>query len=308
MKRPLQLRQIEAFKAVVETGSVTAAANVLGISQPSASKLLSHLEEDAALQLFERVRGRLVLTERGVRLYEEVDRAFAGLRQIERAIDSIRREDMGQLSVGVLPALTGHLTQQAIRRFLVKHPDAYVSILGRSSQVVIDWLVRRQIDVGIVNAPAANPYLNAVALTKHSLVCIMPRGHRLASTHVVTPEDIAGAPFIALASENKTRVQIEAKLAEHGARPRIVADANLTGTVCEFVAAGLGISILDPVFIHAVRDRVEIRRLSFDIESDLWLCYPREARNKIFVETFLRVSQEAIKSMIDEVFSALPAS
>lgn len=308
MKRPLQLRQIEAFKAVVETGSVTAAANVLAISQPSVSKLISHLEEDAGLQLFERVRGRLVPSERGIRLYEEVDRTFAGLRQIERAIDSIQREDIGQLSVGVLPALTGHLTQQATSRFLAKHPDAYVSILGRSSQVVIDWLVRRQIDVGIVNAPMENPYLNTVPLTTHPLICIMPRGHRLASKHVVTPQDIAGTPFIALASENKTRVQIEARLAEHRVQPRIVADANLTGTICEFVAAGLGISILDPVFVHAVRDRVEIRRLSFEIETDLWLCYPREARNKVFVETFLRVAQEAIEAMMGEIFSGLPGS
>ena len=70
MRRPLNLRQIEAFKAVVENGTVSRAAEVLRISQPGVSKMIAHLEENTELTLFDRPKGRLVVTQRGMRLYE----------------------------------------------------------------------------------------------------------------------------------------------------------------------------------------------------------------------------------------------
>lgn len=80
MVRRLNLRQVEAFKAVIEYGTVSRAAEMMNVSQPAMSKLIAHLEEDTALRLFDRVKGRLVATRRGMRLYEEIDRIFAGVR------------------------------------------------------------------------------------------------------------------------------------------------------------------------------------------------------------------------------------
>ena len=100
------MRQIEAFKAVIETGTVSRAAEVLNMSQPAASKLLTNLEADIGLTLFERRRGLLVPNERGVRFYQEIDRIFSGLNQINRAVDSLRREEQGQLVIGCLPVST----------------------------------------------------------------------------------------------------------------------------------------------------------------------------------------------------------
>jgi DNA-binding transcriptional LysR family regulator len=69
--RQLNLRQVEAFKAVIEYGTVSRAAEMMNVSQPAMSKLIAHLEEDTGLRLFDRVKGRLVPTRRGMRLYEE---------------------------------------------------------------------------------------------------------------------------------------------------------------------------------------------------------------------------------------------
>jgi DNA-binding transcriptional LysR family regulator len=71
VRRRLNLRQIEAFKAVIEHGTVSAAAAMLHVSQPAMSKLIAHLETDAALRLFDRAKGRLTPTEQGMRLYAE---------------------------------------------------------------------------------------------------------------------------------------------------------------------------------------------------------------------------------------------
>jgi hypothetical protein len=78
VSRGLNLRQIEAFKAVIEFGTVSRAAEVLNVSQPAVSKLLTHLEAATGLKLFDRRQGRLATTPQGMRLYEEIERIFAG--------------------------------------------------------------------------------------------------------------------------------------------------------------------------------------------------------------------------------------
>ena len=108
MGRRLNLRQIEAFKAVIEHGTVSRAADILNVSQPAISKLIAHLEADAEVRLFDRVNGRLAPTERGMRLYQEIDRIFSGVQQIENAAEAIRREEQGRLVVGVMPALSDY--------------------------------------------------------------------------------------------------------------------------------------------------------------------------------------------------------
>ena len=79
MPRHLYLRQIEAFKAVIENGTISRAAVLLSISQPSMSKLIAHLEQDTGLKLFDRVKGRIAPTEQAMRLYDEVERIFGGV-------------------------------------------------------------------------------------------------------------------------------------------------------------------------------------------------------------------------------------
>ena len=118
MSRHVNLRQIEAFKAVIENGTISRAAQILNISQPAMSKLIAHLEFDTGLRLFDRVKGRLAPSEHGMRLYDEVGRIFAGERQIENAVEAIRREEQGRLAIGVLAALASSFIQRVTTDFL----------------------------------------------------------------------------------------------------------------------------------------------------------------------------------------------
>ena len=90
----LNLRQIEAFKTVVERGTVGLAAKDLEISQPAVSKLISRFEKATELTLFNRERGRMVLTHSGRRLYKEVEIIFSKLQQLESAVEDIKREHL----------------------------------------------------------------------------------------------------------------------------------------------------------------------------------------------------------------------
>jgi DNA-binding transcriptional LysR family regulator len=159
MRRHFNLRQIEAFKAVIEYGSVSSAAQMVHISQPAMSKLIAHFESDTGLKLFDRVKGRLAPTECGMRLYKEIDRIFAGVRQVENAAEAIRREEQGRLAVGVLPALAGSFIQRATTGFLEDRHNVFCSVESLTSQWIVDRLVARKLDVGLVSGRIDNPYV-----------------------------------------------------------------------------------------------------------------------------------------------------
>lgn len=286
MRRPLNLRQVEAFKAVIESGTVSRAADILRVSQPAVSKLLVHLEEDTGLKLFDRVKGRLVPTRRAIRLYEEVDRIFAGIRQIESAVDFIHREDQGRLVVGVLPALSGTFIQRSTMGFLRDQPNVYVSIHARSSQFISDWLMSRQLDVGLISPRTGSPYIDAEPLLEHPLVCIMPPQHPLAEKSVIEPADLDGEAFISFSPDSYSGQQIAAIFEAYKVRIKTMLDATVAPTVCEFVAAGLGVSLVHPLFVDGMGGRIVMRPFEPSVPFHFLMCRARQTRNVSLVRAF----------------------
>jgi DNA-binding transcriptional LysR family regulator len=300
LPRALNLRQVEAFKALIETGTVSAAADLIGLSQPAVSKLIVNLELDADVRLFDRIKGRLAPTAQAMRLYDEVGRIFAGVRQVQNALEAIRREEQGRLSIGVMPALNGAFIQRATSRFLDGTPGVYCSIQTLSSQWIIDLLIARKIDVGLVDGGIENPYVTHEPLMARSLVCIMPRGHPFESKSTVTPEDLDGQPFVALNNDTNLGHRIDVMLNERDVTPAVGIVANATQTICEFVAAGMGVGLIHPLMMSGLEDRVVARRFDSDIIYSFQLCRSADSRNARLVEVFSR----ELREIASEVFEA----
>lgn len=304
MTRRLNLRQIEAFKAVIEFGTISRAAEMLNVSQPAMSKLIGHLEADAGLRLFDRVKGRLAPTRRGMRLYEEIDRIFAGVRQIENAVDAIRRDEHSRLHVGVLPALSGAFIRKVTTRFVGAHPDVLCSIWSQSSQWIAEGLVAHKLDAALVASAIDNPYIVAEPLMPRPVVCILPLGHPLGRKRAIAAADIDGAPFVSFAPESDTARRIGRVLDAHGATPNVVMVANTSPVVCEFVAAGVGLALVHPLSVDGVRDRVIVRPFKPTFQIDFQLCRLRDSRNARLVDAFLDAARATAAEVADAILDA----
>jgi len=291
MSRGLNLRQIEAFKAVIEFGTVSRAAEMLNVSQPAVSKLLTHIEQDTGLKLFDRRRGRLAATPQGMRLYGEIERIFAGVQQVKSAVDVIRREEQGFLLVGVLPALSGAFIQRATMGFLERHPNVSCSIQSMGSQWVADSVLTRKLDVGLVSSRIDNPSLVTESLLAEPLLCVMPIGHKLERHAVIRPEHLDGTPFVSFNVDSYTGQKIAGIFQRFGVRANIVLTANVTPTVCQFVAAGLGVSLVHPLFLAGIEDAVVARPFEPATMFDFLLCYARDARNATLIADFVRATK-----------------
>jgi DNA-binding transcriptional LysR family regulator len=301
MNKSLNLRQVEAFKAVIELGTVSRAADALLVSQPAVSKLLSKLEEDTGLTLFDRVRGKLAPTSHGMRLYEEIDRVFTGLRQLEQAVESIRRDEQRQLTVGVMPALSGSFVRRVTMNFIKAHPNVHVSIQTRGSQFLADWLVTRQIDVALVGSRVENPYIDREPLISSPLFCAMPMNHVLTKKRVIRASDLDGVPFVSFATGSQTDELVQKAFDAVGARLNFVLDTVTAPTVCEFVAAGMGVSLIHPLFAEGTQGRIALRRFDPEIFFKFQLCRMRASRNARLIEAFMHEARVVAQEVSNEL-------
>jgi DNA-binding transcriptional LysR family regulator len=286
MYRPINLRQIEAFKAVIQNGTISRGASVLNISQPAMSKLIAHLEADTGLRLFDRMKGRLAPTEHAMRLYQEIDRIFAGVREVERAVEVIRREGQGRLAVGVMTALAGSFIQRVTTGFLEKHPDVLCSVQSLSSEWVVERLIARQLDLGLVSGRIDNPNVALEPLLEHPLVCIMPRDHPLAAKRRIRPQDLDQVPFVAYHPDTYFGSLVRKMFDDYKIGARVVLLANVAPTICEFVAAGHGVSLVHPLTVSGLERRLIVRRFEPTLLFRFQLCRRADSRNSQLVEAF----------------------
>src|SRR5262249_50084883 len=149
------------------------------------------------------------------------------------------------------------------------------------------------LDVGLIISRIDNPFIVAEALMEHPLVCIMPPGHPLARRRVIKPADLDGEPFVSFAPESYTGQRIAAIFAERELRVNTVVNATIAPTVCEFVAAGLGVSLVHPLFIDDIGPRIAVRRFEPAVLVDFALCRTRDVRNAALVNAFVEAVREA---------------
>ncbi|RVT93493.1 LysR substrate-binding domain-containing protein [Sphingomonas crocodyli] len=287
MPRNVDLRQIEAFKAVVESGTVSRAALVLGMSQPQISKQIANMEMDTGLKLFDRFKGRLAPTANGLRLYEEVGRIFAGVLQVENAVEAIRREKQGRIAVGVMPALSGPFIERVTRTFLGSRQGVFCAVEQLTSDWIVERIVSRRFDVGLVNCKADSRYVTSEPLMTHPLVAIASPDHPFAAKDVIEPEDLHDTPFIAFDPMADIGTRVADMLERYRVEPRTVLATNVAPTVCELVASGLGVSLVHPLSLSGFEDRLIARRFEPEVPYWFQLCRLADSRNADLVTAFM---------------------
>ncbi len=145
----LNSRQIEAFSAVMKAGTVSRAAEILGVTQPGVSRLVAGLEKSLGFALFDRVRNRVVPTPEGRTFFEEVEANFRGMDRLRASAARIRDYGAGQLRVATLSALSSSIVPNAVLRFRNLRPDATVTLMVLSSRDVRDGVASGIYDIGL---------------------------------------------------------------------------------------------------------------------------------------------------------------
>ncbi|PIW25883.1 MAG: hypothetical protein COW30_17815 [Rhodospirillales bacterium CG15_BIG_FIL_POST_REV_8_21_14_020_66_15] len=247
----LNHRQVEAFRAVFQTGSMTAAGDLMGITQPAVSRLIRDLEAEIGIALFARAGGRVTATPDAVALFSEVERSFHGLERVARAAAALRQRRQGQLRIAASVAPSFFCLPPVIRAFHAAWPGVALSLKTGSSPEVLDLVATQQSDMGVAVVPSEAPGVVTRALPVHEAVCVLPDGHALAAKDVIGPRDLDGQPLLVLSDYSRLQQQFMTCLEGAGIAVNVVFESTFSASICPLIAGGVGIGVLDPFTARA---------------------------------------------------------
>lgn len=254
MKR-FNIRQIEAFRAVITLGSMTKAAELLGISQPAVSRLMIDFQDAVGFKLFRRQRGGTEPTDDALRLYEQVEKLFTGLEELNQQVHAIRSLTSGSITIVAMGLYANGILPDIIARFRQKFPDISIRLDSQLQNRIPEWIASRRADVGIVTLPISNSSVQVRELMTRPALCVFPADHPLSAREEIMLEDLADMPFVSFPRGTPFRFEIDTFFDRAGVDRQMLTEATNHEAVCNLVAAGLGVSIVSPFSPHLRRDK-----------------------------------------------------
>lgn len=244
MKIEMNMRHIEAFRAVMISGSVVGAAKLLNVTQPGVSRTIALLELRLGYALFQRKGRRLVPTSEAEALYREVEQLYVGIDRITQVAYDIRHHRAGALRLATLPALAHWLVPAVVARFLATRPQVRIFVQTLPSTQIADLVATRQFDLGVVELPMSKSGVDVQPLPPAPIVAVLPAGHRLATRDTLALRDLAGERLVLPSPQSYLRYQIDDAFNRQGITAEVVAETPTSPLVCALVAEGAGIGLV----------------------------------------------------------------
>ena len=296
------MRSLEAFRHVFETGSVTRAAERLGVSQPAISQTIFALEKAIGAKLFERAGARRLAPTPEARLvYPACCDVLESLERFETAARDA--QSGGRVTIGAVPSIAMGFAPEAIDRLRAEYPLIQVHLDPRYPGTLEALLVSGALDVAISTSPGVGDKVETEHLATVPVVVAVPAGHRLAQHKVLSPADLEGEALAVLHRTSRYRAGIDQAFAAagHPLAPSIEAPGF---TLCDFVDRGQAIGIMGALSAWRCRHRaIVIVPLTPFVGWDIYLLRRRGAEPHPFVGAF----RDELVRQIAVVSAALPA-
>ncbi|PWK59194.1 LysR family transcriptional regulator [Roseicyclus mahoneyensis] len=244
MRPRASIREYEVLRAVITSGSVTAAAHRLAISQPAVSRMLAQLEANVGVTLFERRGGRLRPTAEAIRLNGKLDRLFDALAYLDGTDPADPASQ--PLRLAAPPTLGHRFLANLMASFMKQNPGQMISLETCTSNGLVSRLVDDTIDLGFTLAELTHSAMELIPFHQTLAVCVMARDHPLARHEVITPETLHGQDHIALMRRHMVRTRLDQVFARAGVRPKTVAEVATGVSAITLARAGVGVAVICP--------------------------------------------------------------
>jgi DNA-binding transcriptional LysR family regulator len=268
----LRLPHLETFARAAESGSFTAAARALRLTQAAVSQRVQALERELGTALFERTGGRVLLTDAGRRLYNFAQRILDLHRQAREAVAGLKAPVSGDLLLAASSVPGEHLLPALLSDFRRQHPHVKVRAAVGDSMGVLTQVERGEVSLGLVGRRTDNKHLEFLPFASDRLVLVVPPDHPLARRRKVTLKQLAALPLVLREAGSGSRHSFETLLEQGGQSPR---DLNITlelgsnEAVKEAVARGAGVAVLSTFAVQkelkaGTLHRLEVSGLPLD--------------------------------------------
>lgn len=241
----MNLRQIEVFRAILLSGSISDAAKQLHVSQPAVSRLLSYTEQRLGLTLFERIKGRLYATPEANRLFQEVETVYQGVQRVNEVAEDLIENRAGHLRIGCSPSLGHDLMPRAISRFYEKYPDARITLETQTPRTLLQSVLTQRVELGLAFTMETHPSVSAQLLYQNKMVVALHERNPLTAKKSIHIKELLDQPLIGYSTEIPVGQLLRKMWLDAGltARPRTV--VTQLHVACALVQAGAGVALID---------------------------------------------------------------
>lgn len=299
----MRLRHIEVFNAVMLTGSVSAAARLINVTQPAVSRTLQHAEIQLGFALFQRVRGRLTPTAEAQTLYPHIERLFAQLDEVQRLAANLKsgRVSQGQLRVLTVLALSYEVFPRAMHLFRQKYPEIAVVHEALHSPQIVSSLVLQEADVGYVFSAISHPALGQEQIGERRVMCVVPKGllsPRQIRSGAVALAQLAELPVIALDSRDPLGATLSHVLREQDAGIKPVMTVQTYHVALALAHHGVGVALVEGcTAASADRNKVDVLALEPAIPVTVKALRPTARPNSLVTRAFTRCMTQALQQL-----------
>jgi len=260
LEMQISLREFELFVATMELGTLTAAADALGMSQPAASKLLKNFELRLGLDLFRRHKKKLSPTAEAFDLYPDLQHALSSMEAVKRNAANLRDGHSGQIHIVTNPAVAANILPSALRHFRSLYPGLSLIVRTRTTIEIAELLLQDRADIGVIYETSLDERLSVEQIGEDEIGCLMLPEHPLTSLERVSLTDLTGIDLIALGKTQPVGAALRKAMYETGVDLPVAIEVSQSNTACSFVSAGLGVAVLDSMGLKEGRSRGLVSR------------------------------------------------
>lgn len=256
-----------ALQKVVEVGSFTQAAQLLGYTQPALSQMIASLERELGIKLLYRTSHEMHLTLEGQRLFPAIQKTVAQYLAMQEIAQEIRGLEVGVIRIGTLSSISCHWLPPLLAAFKEKYPKVEFILHQGDNNSIPEWVRTGQADFGFVNMSVYNG--KATFLKTGEYRAILPPGHPLAQQDSISLSELTQDPFLVI-EEGTTSRPLEA-FHENGLTPNVSMHVHDDYSILSMIENGLGVSILPELVLRKTNYNVAIRPLEPPVTRNLGL-------------------------------------
>ncbi len=274
----MDLRQLEMFQAIVETGSFTRAGEKLFVSQSAISRQIKLLEEELGDPLFKRIHKGVYLTPTGEILLQYSQRIFNEIRMLNSEIADLTHLRRGSLHLAGGMSVCTYLFPLLLKQYQILYPSVEIRIATGITEEILRMLRSNEVDLALLSLPFTEPDLEVVPALSEELVLVMNPSHPLTRKSEIGFQDLPSFTFIHFERGSNTRKVIDQLFREEKVQFRNTMELQNVEITKPLVAKGLGISIVPLPAVSAAeggRDLVYKRIGGRKIYRELGWVYPK---------------------------------
>ncbi|MGA5822825.1 LysR family transcriptional regulator [Kitasatospora sp. NPDC094028] len=295
----LDVRRMQVLRAVVSSGSMTAAAEQLGYTPSAVSQQVAVLEREAGIALLERFGRGVRPTAAGRLLTGYTDVISRHLAEAETALADLRAERSGRLAVRYFTSVGSTLVAPAVARVRREHPGVRIDLRLGEQQDPLAEVERGDADVAVVVRPdgRGRPGVRLIPLIDDPFHAVLPAGHPLAARRALALADLAAEPWIGSEPPGPCLDIMTDACAAAGFTPNVVAASEDYASAIGFVAAGLGVGLVPRLALGGRHPGVAVRRLH----------RPQPVRSVYLAVQEAAAAQPALRTLLDALHEAAAA-